>query len=88
MDLRIDQELPLLFGSRARAYLKVYNLLNLLNDEWGVQYDNEFFSQEVVGMSLDANNRYVYESFRPDTITDLRENASLYEIRLGIQIEF
>jgi len=88
MDLRIDQELPLLFGSRARAYLKVYNLLNLLNDEWGVQYDNEFFSQEVAGMSLDANNRYVYESFRPDTITDLRENASLYEIRLGIQIEF
>ncbi len=88
MDLRIDQELPLFFGARARAYLKVYNFLNMLNDSWGVQYDNEFFSQEVVNMSLDDQNRYVFNSFRPDTINDLRENASLYEVRLGIQIEF
>ena len=88
LDFRIDQELPLVFGSRARAYLKVYNLLNLLNDEWGVQYDAEFFSQEVLDMSLDGQGRYVFNEFDPDTITDLRENASLYEIRMGIQIEF
>ncbi|MEQ8313101.1 MAG: carboxypeptidase regulatory-like domain-containing protein [Gammaproteobacteria bacterium] len=88
MDLRIDQELPLFFGARARGYIKVYNFLNMLNDSWGVQYDNEFFSQEVVNMSLDASNRFVFNSFRPDTINDLRENASLYEVRMGIQIEF
>ena len=88
MDLRIDQELPLVFGARARGYIKVYNFLNMLNDSWGVQYDNEFFSQEVVNMSLDASNRFVFNSFRPDTINDLRENASLYEVRMGIQIEF
>ncbi len=88
MDLRIDQEIPFFFGSRARAYLKVYNMLNLLNDEWGVQYDAEFFSQEVVDMSLDAQNRFVFNEFDGDTINDLRENASLYEIRLGLQIEF
>ena len=88
MDLRIDQEIPFFFGSRARAYLKVYNLLNLLNDEWGVQYDAEFFSQEVVNMSLDAQNRYVFNSFTNDTIDDLRENATLYEVRMGLQIEF
>ena len=88
MDLRIDQEIPFFFGTRARAYLKVYNLLNMLNDEWGVQYDAEFFSQEVVDMSLDPQNRYVYNSFDPDTINDLRENATLYEVRMGIQFEF
>ena len=88
VDLRIDQEIPFFFGSRARAYLKVYNLLNMLNDEWGLQYDNEFFAQEVVNMNLDAQNRFVFNSYRPDTINDLRENASLYEVRMGIQIEF
>ncbi len=88
VDFRIDQELPLVFGARARAYLKVYNFLNMLNESWGVQYDNEFFSQQVLTSSVDAQGRYVFESFRPDTITDLRENASLYEVRLGIQIEF
>ncbi len=88
MDLRIDQEIPFFFGTRARAYLKVYNMLNLINDEWGVQVDAEFFSQEVVDMSLDSMNRYVFNEFTPDTINDLRENASLYEIRMGIQFEF
>lgn len=88
MDIRIDQELPLMFGANARAYLKIYNVLNLLNDEWGVQYDAEFFSQEVLTSSLDDQGRYVYESFSGRNITDLRENASLYEIRMGVQFEF
>ena len=88
MDLRIDQEIPFFFGSRARAYLKVYNMLNLLNDEWGVQYDAEFSPREVVDMSLDAQNRFVFNEFNPDTINDLREQSSLYEIRFGLQIEF
>jgi hypothetical protein len=88
LDLRIDQELPLMFGTRARAYLKIYNVLNMLNDEWGVQYDNEFFAQEVLTTSIDNQGRYVFEEFDYRSITDLRENASLYEIRLGIQFEF
>ncbi len=88
MDIRIDQELPLFFGTSARAYLKIYNVLNMLNDEWGVQYDNEFFAQPVVTSSIDSQGRYVYESFSNRNITDLRENASLYEVRLGVQFEF
>lgn len=88
LDLRVDQELPLFFGTKARAYLKIYNVLNMLNDEWGVQYDNEFFAQEVLSTSIDAQGRYVFEEFDPGSITDLRENASLYEIRLGLQFEF
>lgn len=88
MDLRIDQELPLFFGTSARAYLKIYNVLNMLNDEWGVQYDAEFFSQEVLTSSIDDMGRYVFEEFDAGNITDLRENASLYEIRMGIQFEF
>jgi len=88
MDLRVDQELPLFFGTRARAYLKIYNVLNLLNDEWGRQYDAQFFNQEVVDMELDSQGRYVFNEFDFNNVTDLRENASLYEILLGLQFEF
>ena len=88
MDLRIDQELPLFFGTQARAYLKIYNVLNMLNDSWGRQYDSYFYSQAVVTSSVDGDGRYVFENFRNRGLTDLRENASLYEIRLGVQFEF
>ncbi|MEQ8409616.1 MAG: carboxypeptidase-like regulatory domain-containing protein [Gammaproteobacteria bacterium] len=87
MDFRIDQDLPF-FGGNALAYLKIYNVLNLLDDSWGVQYDNEFFAQVAVDMSLDDQGRYVYEQFNNRTITDLREQATLYQIRMGLQIDF
>ncbi len=88
LDLRIDQELPLFFGSRARAYLKVYNLLNLIDDDMGLIHDGQFFSQQVVTSSLNAQGQYVYERFSNRDITQLLENRSLYEIRAGIQFEF
>ena len=36
----------------------------------------------------DAQNRYVFEDFRNRGLADLRENATLYETRMGIQFEF
>ncbi|MFN3163794.1 MAG: carboxypeptidase regulatory-like domain-containing protein [Pseudohongiellaceae bacterium] len=88
LDFRIDQELPLFFGTRARAYLKVYNMLNMLNDSWGVQNNNQFFAQVAVDSSLDDQGRYVFEQFNNRSLTDLQENSSLYEIRMGLQFEF
>lgn len=38
-------------------------------------------------MSLDDQNRFVLEDFSNRSITDLQENATLYEIRMGLQIE-
>lgn len=88
MDLRIDQELPLFFGARARAYLKIYNVLNLIDDDMGLQYDGQFFSQQVVTSSVNDQGQYVFERFRDRDITQLLDNRSLYEIRAGIQFEF
>ena len=45
-------------------------------------------NQQVATASLDAQNRYVFEDFRNRGLTDLRENATLFEIRMGIQFEF
>ena len=36
----------------------------------------------------DAQNPYLFEGFRNRGLADLRENATLYEIRMGIQFEF
>lgn len=89
MDLRIDQELPLFFAdSKARLYLKVYNVLNLLHDEWGIQHDAEFFSPDIVTSSVNAQGQYVYERFTPKSVSDLRETDSLWQVRLGVQFEF
>ena len=88
-DLRIDQEIPLFRDDlKARAFLKIYNVGNLLNSSWGRQYDAPFFSQEVVESSIDSQGRYVYEDFSPADSTELDEFASLWEMRMGFEINF
>ena len=89
IDLRVDQEIPLFMDDlKARAFLKIYNFTNMLNDEWGRQYDAEFFSQDVVDVSLDPSGAYVFEAFNRKGLTDLQEFSSLWEMRLGLEVNF
>ncbi len=88
IDLRIDQQLPLLFGARARGWIKIYNLLNMIDDGLGLQYDSQFYSQQVVVSSLNDRGQYVFERFADRDISDLLEQRSLWELRLGVQFEF
>ena len=89
MDLRIDQELPAFVdGAKGRIFLKVYNLLNLIDDDMGLQYDAQSSVQQVVTADVDAMGRYVYKTFQDRSLSDLLENRSLWELRLGIQFEF
>ncbi|MGM0633787.1 MAG: carboxypeptidase regulatory-like domain-containing protein [Pseudomonadota bacterium] len=89
LDLRLDQELPTFLGnSNGRVYMKVYNLMNMIDDSWGLQYDAQFFSQQVVDMSLNDQGQYVFERFNDRGVTDLQENRSLWEVRVGVQFEF
>ncbi|MGB1668036.1 MAG: hypothetical protein ACPHDP_10240 [Pseudohongiellaceae bacterium] len=44
--------------------------------------------EKAARLALDAQNRYVFEDFRNRSLKDLRKNATLYEIRMGIQFEF
>ena len=88
-DLRLDQEIPLFRDDlKARAFLKIYNVGNLLNSSWGRQYDAPFFSQEVVESSIDSQGRYVYEDFSAAEATEIDEFASLWEMRMGFEINF
>jgi len=87
-DLRISQELPMPADLLGRLYFKVYNFGNMLNSDWGKITDAEFFSQEVVGASVDGTGRFVFESFTPRSINDVYPNRSLWEARIGIDIKF
>jgi hypothetical protein len=88
-DLRIDQELPTFVGkSRARLYFKVYNLGNLLNDEWGHVNDAEFFSVQAVDLTVNDAGQYVFEEFNGGSVNYLLENRSLWTVRMGLEISF
>jgi hypothetical protein len=88
MDFRFDQELPTFVdGVSGHAFLKIYNLTNFFNDDWGQSNDAQFFSLDVVDASIDAQGRYVFDNFSPRDITDLNESQSLWEVRFGLEFK-
>ena len=94
VDLRLDQEFPLYIDNlKGMVFFKIYNLGNLLNDDWGRQYDAPFASLRVVDGSYDAAGNggvgvYNYDVFEPASPTDLQTFRSLWEIRMGVEINF
>lgn len=87
-DLRVDQELPLFGDFRGRLYMMIYNLGNMLNDDWGNVWDAQFFSQEVVRGDVNSEGQFVFERFRWRDIDYLRQQRSLWEVRVGLEINF
>jgi hypothetical protein len=90
VDLRVDQEFPLFFDDlKGRVFLKIYNFTNMLNDDWGRQYDSSFFSRNVVDVtSLTPTGQYEYDNFEAGGISDLQTFSSLWEMRLGVEVNF
>ena len=90
IDIRIDQDLPMPFdGTRARLFFKLYNLTNFLSSDWGIVYDAQFFSQEIIEANVDpVTGQLEYEDYNARSITDVREQRSLWEARLGIDVFF
>jgi len=91
-DLRIDQEIPLgMDDLKARAFFKIYNFTNLLSDDWGHMYDASFSSQSVVSLDGDdplVGGAYNYDSFSGGQLSDRLEQQSLWELRIGLDINF
>ena len=88
-DLRIDQEIPLFFDDlKARAFFKIYNFTNMLSDDWGRQNDARFDSASVVNVSLDPSGAYYFESFSPQAVNEQQDISSVWEMRLGVDINF
>jgi hypothetical protein len=88
-DLRISQEIPLPVGLTGRLYFKVFNLGNLLNDDWGKITDSVFFTPVFVnGAVIEDTGQFYFDSFRESNIETTVNNSSLWEARLGIDIRF
>lgn len=89
-DLKVEQEFPLPLRARGKAFLLVENLGNLLNDEWGVLREGSFpRAIPVVDASYDNDTgQYTFERFLDATVEGRATDASLWEVRAGIRIDF
>jgi len=92
-DLYFSQEIPTFIGdTRAKFYIKVYNLGNLINDEWGIVNDAEFFSVAAVAAEwVDEGpdyGKYKYNTFYGGDVSRVLENRSLWDVRMGIEFNF
>ena len=88
LDLRIDQDLPSFRGIKPKLYVKINNVLNLINDDWGVQVDAPFVSEQVVDSSVNDAGQFVFENFRGATTTDTIDAFSVWQARVGIEFKF
>lgn len=89
-DLKVEQEFPLPLNGKAKAFLLVENIGNLLNDEWGVLYEGSFpRAIPIVDASYDNDTgQYTFERFLDATVEGRATDASLWEVRAGIRIDF
>ncbi len=88
IDLRIDQDLPTIAGVKPKIFLKVNNLLNLINSDWGAQFDAPFVSEQVVESSVNDAGQFVFENFRGATTTETIDSFSVWQARVGIEFKF
>jgi hypothetical protein len=87
-DFRFDQEFPTGGDTRGRIYLKMYNVANFLNEDWGNVWDAQFFSVQVVESEVNDQGQYVFNNFTDRPISDLIESRSNWEVRLGVGFRF
>lgn len=89
VDLRFDQELPTFVdGTEGKISLKIYNMGNLLNEEWGHVNDAQFFGVRAVRSDVNDQGQYVFENFDGGSLNDLKENNSLWNARFSLEFTF
>ena len=91
LDIRIQQEIPFFGRAKAKVYLDIENVLNMINDDWGSKrYINTQDIQSavaVVDATINDDNTYTYNSFTaPVKLADAFD--SLYRIQFGIRADF
>jgi hypothetical protein len=92
LDIRIQQEIPFFGRAKAKIYLDIENILNLIDDDFGrkryIETTDIGSAVSVVDATIDSGtNTYNYLSFsRPTEIPD--QFDTLYRIQLGIQADF
>ncbi len=87
-DVKVEQDFPgFMDGHKGSAYLIIENFGNLLNDDWGVLRQGSFVSEAVVNAEI-VDGQYVYNEYFEATKQTIQEDASLWEIRVGVKYNF
>ncbi len=88
VDLGANQDFPLFGKVSGRFYVRMYNFLNFINDDWGKVNDAFFFTPQVVDARVNDAGQYIFRDFDDQQVNDLRENRSLWQARFGVEIRF
>ncbi len=91
LDIRIQQEIPFFRDSKAKIYIDIENVLNLIDDDLGRKtFINTDIASAVgvVDATIDpGTNTYLFESFNaPEALPDTFD--SLWRLQLGIRADF
>lgn len=97
VDLQFSQQLPSLIAShKFRVVLDIQNVLNLLNDEWGIVEEHTDVANIVSVACADATtanpfacSRYRYSNFQSTVFNkNINTGKSLWTIQVGLRYEF
>lgn len=102
LDLNFGQEFPgPLARDSFRLSVTVDNFLNFLNDEWNVFRRRDFeglvnivsppgfnITTNPVAAPVDAQGRYIINSFAPDDVARIQSSSSLWRVKVGLSYKF
>jgi outer membrane receptor protein involved in Fe transport len=94
LDLNFSQTVPGPFkGDSLKFTVTVDNFLNLLDENWNTFRKRQFAGLINVvsppsGSPVDAQGRYIINSFSPDDTRDLVTSASLWRLKVGVSYRF
>lgn len=101
VDLQLSQELPtLLKGHKFKVTFDIQNVLNLLNDEWGIIEEYQDVTNVVSVQCADAAGtaaaagsfacpRYRYSNFNASSLNkNIETGKSLWTIQIGLRYQF
>jgi hypothetical protein len=88
-DAKIEQEFPgFAEGHTGSAFFVIENLGNLINDDWGILRQGSFVAEAVVDATINDAGQYSYDSFIAPSIQTIQQDASLWEVRFGVNYKF
>jgi len=94
LDLHISQDIPLPARlGKIRLFADMENVLNFINDEWGVLRQVGFpYAASIVDVTCAQTvgpncTRYNYSNFR-EPVQNINQGASIWQVRLGARYSF
>ncbi|APR54013.1 hypothetical protein CA223_03720 [Sphingomonas koreensis] len=94
LDINFSQTVPGPFkGDSLKFTVTIDNFLNLLDQNWNTFRKRQFAGLINVvtppsGSPVDAQGRYIINSFSPDDTRDLVTSASLWRLKVGVSYKF